>query len=44
MVGLLGRIQIFFLEVAKGFLEWHQLWKEAVAGGTMASVYPATAS
>ena len=36
------RIQIIFIEVANGFLEWHQGRIESVAGGTMVSVYPAT--
>ena len=44
MVGVVGRIQMVFMEVAKGVLEWHQIWIEAVAGGTMALVSPTTAS
>ena len=44
MVGVVGRIHMIFLEVTKGVSEWYQGWKEAVAGGTMVSVYPATES
>ena len=44
MVGVVGRIQMLFLEVANGVLEWHQGRIESVAGGTMVSVYPATES
>ena len=35
-MGLVSRIQMIFLEVAKGVLEWYQERKEAVAGGNMA--------
>ena len=35
---------MIFLEVDKGVSEWHQVCTEAVAGGTMASFSPATAS
>ena len=44
MVGVVGRIQMIFLEVAKGVSQWHQVWIEAVAGGTMSLVSPATVS
>ena len=44
MVGVVGRIQMIFLEVANVVLEWHQGSIESVAGGTMVSVYPATES
>ena len=36
MVGVVGRIQMLFMEVAKGVLQWNQVWTEAVIGGTMA--------
>ena len=42
MVEVVGRIQMLFLEVAKVVCECHQGWTEIVAGGTMASVSPAT--
>ena len=41
MVGVVGRIQMLFLEVAKGVLQWNQEWAASVAGGTMASFPPA---
>ena len=44
MVGVVGRIQMIFLEVAKVVLEWYQGLTESVAGGTMSLVSPATAS
>ena len=44
MVGVVGRIQMLFIEVANRALEWHQGSIESVAGGTMVSVYPATES
>ena len=42
MMGVVSRTQMIFLKVDKGFSEWYQGWTEAVAGGTMASVSPAT--
>ena len=33
---------MIFMEFNKGVSQGHQGWKKAVAGGTMASVYPAT--
>ena len=44
MVGLVSRLQMLFIEVAKGVSEWYKGQKEAVTGGTMALVYPSTVS
>ena len=43
MVGVVGRIQVLFMEVAKVVSQRHQGWIYSVADGTMASVSPATA-
>ena len=42
MVGVVGSVQMLFLDVVKGVSEWHQGCTEAVVGGTRASVSPAT--
>ena len=39
---VVGRLQMLFLNVSKGVSEWNQGRIEAVSGGTMASVFPAT--
>ena len=44
MVGVVDRIHMIFLEVAKGVYEWHRGWTEAVAGGTIDSVFPSIES
>ena len=44
MVGVVSRIYMIFLKVATVVSEWNQVWIEAVAGETMASVSPSTAS
>ena len=44
MVGVVGRIDMIFLEVEKGVSEGHQGRKEAVEYGTMALVPSATTS
>ena len=44
MVIMVGWIQMLFLEGSKGVSGQHQGWTEAVAGGTMALVSPATDS
>ena len=42
MMRVVSRIQMLFLGVAKGVSQWHQIWTEAVAGSTIATVSPAT--